>query len=727
MQLSIDRKLTLCILLLFASMFVQAKDYKVLSPDNKTEIIISVNTDISWSVYYENNVLISPGKLSLELDNGTILGNNPKVKKAKNSSVNDVIEVPVPTKSKLIPEEYNQITIDLAGNYSVVFRAYNDGVAYRFETKLKDEKITVKNEVVEFNFPDNIQVAWPSTGGGFFGAMRGMMATVKEPGFGSKNPTSGRRGGFGGPPPGNAQRGNPPGGNRPAGAPNANRPLPGGAGAPPAGSFPRRESNPFSDSYEYLWGDSLVASVNKTAGLPVYFSSKSGTKMVILESDVLDYPNMFLKGTGTKSVLGVGVFPPCVTSTTTSRSPFGGNNETADYIAKTKGERTFPWRAMAISKNDAGLLENELVYKLASPSVIETGWIKPGQVAWEWYNGTNIYGVDFESGINTPTYKYYIDFATKYDIPYLLIDAGWLNNDDVDIPEIIKYGQAKNVDIILWVAWTTMYGKVAEMLDQFEEWGAKGVKMDYMNRADQQMVDFYEEMAAETAKHHMLLDFHGAYKPTGLRRKYPNVVNFEGVKGMEHNKLGSTDVTPSHDVTLLFTRMVAGPMDYTPGAVVTVAYGNFKNISSEPMSQGTRAHQAAMYVMYDAPIQMLADNPTLYMREEPFIKFLTQIPTVWDKTIGIDGKIGQYAIMARKSGDKWYIGAMTDWSEREFDIPLDFLDNKNYKVEILEDGVNANKRGVDYKISTENVTANNHLKISMKQGGGWAAILSPAN
>ncbi len=720
MRFLFNKKLTWCLLFIAVNFTVMAKDYNITSPDNKTKIIVSVDGNISWSVLYGDEVLINPSKLALELENGMVLGENPKVKKEKIIGVNSVIKAAVPVKNKTIPEEYNQLKIDFNGNYSVTFRAYNDGVAYRFETSLKDEEVVIKNEVVEYNFPENIQVAWPSSGGGM-GGMRQMMATASEPGFGSKNPASGRRGGFGGAPGGGA-----PGG-MPGGAQNSNRPQMGGQGTPPSGGgFPQmRERSPFSYSYEYLFGDSLVASVNEIAGLPIYFSSKEGTKMVVVESDLYDYPNMYMKGTGTNSM--VGTFPQEVIGTTALRSPMGGGNETADYIAKTKGTRTFPWRAMVISPNDAGLLESELVYKLATPSNFDASWVKPGQVAWEWYNGTNIYGVDFESGINTPTYKYYIDFAAKYGIPYLLIDAGWLNNDAVDIPEVIRYGQSKKVDIILWVAWTDMFGKVAEMLDQFSGWGAKGVKMDYMNRGDQQMVNFYEEMAAETAKRKMLLDFHGAYKPVGLNRKYPNVVNFEGVKGMENNKLGSTDITPSHDVTLLFTRMVAGPMDYTPGAVVTVAYGNFKNISSEPMSQGTRAHQAAMYIMYDAPVQMLSDNPTLYMREEPFLEFLTKIPTVWEKTIGVDGKIGQYAIMARKSGEKWYIGAMTDWSERSFEIPLNFLDNKNYKVEILEDGVNANKRGVDYKIVNESVSPSDKLKIEMKQGGGWAAILTPVN
>jgi len=424
MKLKISKKPAWCILLIALSFSVTAKDYSILSPDNKTEIRVAVGENINWSVLYENEVLINPSKLALELDNGTVLGEMPKIKKAKNTSVNSEIEATIPVKNRLIEEKYNQLTIDFAGNYSVTFRAYDDGVAYRFETSLKDDELVIKNEVVEYNFPDNFQVAWPSSGSGF-GIMRQMMTTASEPGFGSKNPESGRRrGNFGGGPGGGAPVGTP------AGATNPNRSQMGEQGSPPAGGgFPqRRERSPFSDSYEYLFGDSLVASVNETAGLPVYFSSTKGTKMVVLESDLYDYPNLFLKGTGTNSMLGV--FPPSVIGTSVSRSPFGGENETADYIAKTKATRTFPWRAVVISPNDAGLLESDLVYKLASPSVIDASWVKPGQVAWEWYNGTNIYGVNFESGINTPTYKYYIDFASKYYIPYLLIDAGWLNNDD---------------------------------------------------------------------------------------------------------------------------------------------------------------------------------------------------------------------------------------------------------------------------------------------------------
>lgn len=703
-----NQKLLLCLFFLFAGFAAQTKEYTLSSPDSKIVVKISAGNEITWAVTYNNEVLLLPGKISLELGNGKILGNGVKVRKASPFAVNDVINVPVPVKNRQIAEIYNQLKLEIDGNYSVVFRAYNDGVAYRFETAFPDNNVELVNEIAEFNFPANFQTAWPSTGAGF-GMMRREATAESKPGFGSKNPESGRRG-FGAP------------GGMPGGAPGAAMPQ---GGMPPAGGFPMRERSPFTNSFEYIFGDSLVASVKETAGLPIYISTEKGTKMVLVESDVYDYPNMFIKGTGTNSM--VAAFPPVVLKADVSGSPSGGNAETAKYIAKTKGTRTFPWRAVIISPDDKGLLENELVYKLATPAAFDASWVKPGQVTWEWYNATNIYGVDFESGINTPTYKYYIDFAAKYGIPYLLIDAGWLNNDAVDVPAVINYGQQKQVDVLLWVAWTDMFGKVGEQLDKFAAWGAKGVKMDYMNRADQQMVNFYEEMAVETAKRKLLLDFHGAYKPVGLNRKYPNVMNYEGVKGMEHNKMGSTDVTPSHDVTLLFTRMVAGPMDYTPGAVVTMAYGNFKNLSSEPMSQGTRAHQAAMYVMYDSPIQMLSDNPTLYMRDEPFLKYLTQIPTVWDKTIGIDGKIGQYAIMARKNGDNWYIGAMTDWSERNIEVSLNFLDGKKYKAEIFQDGVNANKRGIDYKIVSKEVTSTDQLKIEMKQGGGWVAILTPVN
>ena len=718
-------------LCLFVLPFVSAAQYyTVTSPDKKITITVSVKSDIKWSAKYNDEIILSPSPIAVELKNGKVLGIQPAVSKMIPSSVKSVIKVPVPVKQKLIPEEYNQLNIQFDGNYALVFRAYNDGIAYRFETSLPDT-VYVKNEIAEFNFPENYQTAWPFEEPFSFAAMR-PLSTI-SPGFGSPNPPQSRSGMFGGPPPGsndstrrnnatrnNAASNNTSTSNAPASINNApeNNPL------PPANSFPRMVQSPFTTSYEYLFRDSLIASVKDTVGLPVYFSTSKGTKLVLTEADLYDYPNLFAKGNNSNSI--TAVFPPYVLKEGSGFGPMATPAETADYIAKTTGRRTFPWRALVVSPDDKHLLENELVYKLSTAPVINTDWIEPGQVSWEWWHASNLFDVDFKAGINTQTYKYYIDFAAKYRIKYILIDAGWSNNPEVNIPEITSYGKNKNVGVMLWISWSDLMQDIDNTLDTFVYWGVKGVKMDYMNRADQKMVNIFETVAKETAKRKMLIDYHGAYKPSGLNRKYPNVVNYEGVKGMEHDKLGSTRITPSHDVVLLFTRMVAGPMDYTPGAMHNATGANFRNISSEPMSQGTRAHQAAMYIMYDAPIQMLADNPVLYRREDAYTKFLTQMPTVWDTTIGIDGKIGQYAIMARRSGNRWFIGALGDWGIHTFEVNADFLDKgKKYKMTIVEDGMNVEHHASDYVIKSKDITATDKIKITMASGGGWVAILTP--
>jgi alpha-glucosidase len=690
---------TLLAAALLPTRYIGAQVYKLNSPDGKTAITVSVDSIIQWSVAYNNDVVLQPSQLALLLGPGKTLGQKATVKKTVTTSVNQTITSPVPVKNKYIPDVYNQLQVTFKQHFNVTFRAYNDGVAYRFETMLKDSQ-TVNNEVVSFNFPGNYQTAWPFDEPFSF---RPGGPPAEEPGFGSKNPAVNRMG-FGGPPP------PPPGGPGTTG----NRP-------PPMMMMPP-VSNPLNTSYEYLFKDKVLNNVADTAGLPIYLSTDKGVKLVVLEADLYDYPNLFVKGNKSKSL--TAVFPHVVLKEESGMGGMSRITQTADYIAKTNGTRTYPWRAIAISADDKGLLQNELVYKLSTPSVIPTDWIKPGQVVWEWWHGSNLYNVDFKAGINTASYKYYIDFASAYKVPYILIDAGWRNNGEVDMPAITAYAKQKNVRVMLWMAWSDLLSDF-NVLETFKTWGIAGVKMDYMNRADQAMVNIFEQVARETAKRSLLIDFHGAYKPVGLNRKYPNVINYEGVKGMEHDKLGSTSITPSHDVNILFTRMVAGPLDYTPGAMHNAAYGNFKNVPSEPMSQGTRAHQAAMYVMYDAPIQMLADNPVDYMKEEPYTRVITAIPTTWDTTIGIDGEIGQYAIIARKKDNKWYIGAMTDWSKRDMDITLSFLDDKKYSVTILADGINADKHGGDYKLSSSSTTKGDKLKISMNNGGGWVAILSP--
>jgi len=689
--------ITLLLGWLVSILSVKAQSFKVTSPDGKIVMQVTADNDIKWSVSYNGDIILQPSGIALEFASGRTLGTNALVKKHIISSVNQTITSPVPVKNKIIPEVYHQLDLQFKDNFNLTFRCYNDGVAYRFETMLKDSQ-TVKNETASFVFAGNYQTAWPHDEP--FSLASLLQASTPQPGFGSKNPEI-ARGFFGAPPPSS-------GGNRNA--------------APPP--MPAMITNPLNTSYEYLFKDSILNAVADTVGLPVYISTDKGVKLVLLESDLYNYPNLFVKGSKADSL--TAVFPRVVLKVETSGG-MGRISETADYIARVTGTRTYPWRAIAISPNDKTLLQNELVYKLSSPPVIATDWIRPGQVVWEWWHGSNLYGVDFRAGINTASYKYYIDFAEKYHVPYMLIDAGWRNNAAVNIPETTSYAKDKNVGVMLWMAWTDLLSNPEGILDTFSTWGVKGVKMDYMNRADQAMVNMFEKVAIETAKRKMLIDFHGAYKPVGLNRKYPNVVNYEGVKGLEHDKLGSTSITPSHDVNILFTRMVAGPMDYTPGALNNASYGNFRNISTEPMSQGTRAHQASMYVLYDAPIQMLVDNPVSYQQEDAYTRFITAIPTVWDTTIAIDGKMGQYAIVARRHNDNWYIGAMTDWSKRDFELPLNFLNSGNYMVTSIEDGINADKHGADYRIKTSEVNNNSMLKITMQSGGGWVAILSPKN
>ncbi len=385
-----------------------------------------------------------------------------------------------------------------------------------------------------------------------------------------------------------------------------------------------------------------------------------------------------------------------------------------------------------LGQKDADLLTNQLVYQLAEPQEIaDTHWIRPGKVAWDWWNANNLYGVDFRAGINTQTYKYYIDFASRMGLDYIILDEGWYKLGDLlsvvpamNVPELVEYGRQKHVRIILWVVWKTLEDQLEQALDQFQKWGVAGIKVDFMQRSDQWMVNYYWKIAAEAAKRKMLVDFHGAYKPSGLRRAYPNVITRESVMGLEHNKW-STDVTPTHDLMLPFIRMVAGPMDYTPGAMNNAQPANFRVIFNRPMSMGTRAHQVAMYVVYESPLQMLADSPSQYLKELECARFIARIPTTWDDTIPLQAGVGQYVALARKHGNTWYLGAMTNEKARELNLDLSFLGGGKYSADILEDGINADHFGCDYRKVTRTVSKADTLKVRLAPGGGWAAILTP--
>ncbi len=625
------------------------KEYKITSPNGQISVILSVDTQIKWSASVNNQFVFTNNTLSLDLGT-TVLGVNPKVTSAKTSSVNETLQTVVPVKSRTIQNTYNQLNLIFKPDYAVSFRVFDNGIAYRFETTMKNE-ITVKNEDVNLNFA------------GDFGVL-----------------------------------------------------------------FPEEET--VYSHYERLYLDQKISSLKagKFASLPALVKADNNIKIGITESDLFDYPCLFLEATGQAAFKSK--YPKVILKSEPKGDREIKNIQEADYIAKTAGTRTFPWRVFMISTEDARLVENQLVYQLSREcKLTDTSWIKPGLVAWDWWNENNIYGVDFKAGLDTKTYQYYIDFASKHQIPYIILDEGWTKsttnikeaNPDLDIEKLIAYGKSKNVGIILWCLWNPLDAEMDAILDIYAKWGAKGIKVDFMARSEQYMVNFYERAAKACADRKLLIDFHGAFKPSGMLRAYPNIINHEGVKGMENNKW-SKDITPEHDVTLCFTRMLAGPMDYTPGAMINRNAKDYSVSFSNPMSLGTRCHQLAMYVCYDAPLQMLCDSPSNYYKESESAAFISKMPTVWDVTKVLDAKVGDYILISRQHGNNWYIGAMTDWDARSLDLDLSFLGEGTYEIEIMQDGVNAEKSCIDYKRIVKQVTKADRLKVELAKGGGWVAI-----
>jgi len=490
--------------------------------------------------------------------------------------------------------------------------------------------------------------------------------------------------------------------------------------------FPEEESFFSHNEREYLVRKLEEIPEKAFCSLPLLVASENGTRILITESDLQDYPGMWLESTASKKLQAI--FPNASAEEKQENDRNVKVTKRESFLAKTKGTREFPWRVFVIAEDDKSLLENEMVYCLAPPNELEnTSWIKPGKVAWDWWNNMNIYGVDFISGLNTDTYKYYIDFASNYGIEYIILDEGWYKlgdlfdiNPDINMEELFDYARERNVGIILWVIWKTLDDQLDDALDQFAEWGAAGIKVDFMQRDDQWMVNYYWKIAREAARRELLVDFHGAYKPSGLRRAYPNVLTREGVRGLEWNKW-SEAITPKHDLTIPFIRMVAGPMDFTPGAMVNAQKENFNILYSRPMSQGTRVHQMAMYVVYESPLQMLADNPSNYLKEEECTRFIAGIPVTWDETIVLDAKIGKYILIARRKNNEWFVAAMNNETETELELNLSFLGNGSYILEQFQDGVNANKFASDYSKSNEIITQHSILNIKLAKGGGWLA------
>lgn len=630
--------------------------FEVSSPGGDIRIKVEAGNQVTWSVFKGQETLLLPSPLGMEVSGNRYPGRQSRLRSHYIHAVNEIIEAEVPVKNRFIENHYNELLLNFREGYSLAFRAYDEGVAYRFITAYPENSLEVIAETVAFHFEENHRLFWPV------------------------------------------------------------------------------ESSPtFQSHYEAAYRDIRLGdlAMDQYGSLPMLLETRQGTQLLITEADLYDYPNLFLFGTGANSLRGVQPKAILETYKRGDRAEVIASN--ADYIAMTRGSRSFPWRVMVVASEDRELLENELVYKLSSPCLLaETDWIRPGKVAWDWWNANNIYGVDFRAGINTETYKYYIDFASEFGLEYVILDEGWsastldlsTGNPELNIEEFFAYAENKDVGIILWVLWNALDKDLEATLDRFAGWGARGIKVDFMVRADQDMVNYYERVAAEAAKRELLVNYHGAYKPSGLNRKYPNVVNYEGVKGLENSKWEEA-VSPWHDVVLPFTRMVAGPMDYTPGAMINANKENFRAVFTQPMSQGTRAHQAAMYVLYDAPLQMLCDNPSNYLKEPEYTRFLAEIPVSWDQTIGLPSRVGEYVVMARRQGDVWYLGAMTNWDTRTLEIDPSFLGNGTFQIDYLEDGPNADRHAADYRMSTRTLQPGEKISIKMAPGGGWVAILKP--
>lgn len=652
----------LTIALIFMATWAMAQKNKPLtvkSPNGKLNIEVSTTNKVQWTVKLGNQTILEPSNISLHLENQGILGENAQVASSKVESVSTKIDAHF-YKKDVIDDVYNQLTINFKGNYSLVFRAYNDGAAYRFETNIQS-MLTVLGEEATFQFTDDYTMYIPY---------------VNDP-----------------------------------------------------------VHDQFQISFENLYEHLPFSKLNKDtlAFAPILIELPNNVKVGITEADLEDYPGMFLKhGKLPNSLVGEFAAYP------TEEKQGGHNNlqafvlKRANYLAKTNGRRNFPWRVLIVSEKDADLLNNDMIYKLAAPSRInDVSWIQPGKVAWDWWNDWNISGVDFRAGINTETYKYYIDFAAQYKIENILLDEGWANSLDImeiipeiDLQAIIDYAKSKGVGVWLWGGWYPLDNKTDEAFSTYSKMGVKGFKVDFMNRDDQKMVNFYYRLAQKAAQYNLMLDFHGAYKPTGLQRTYPNVVNFEGVRGMENAKWSNPDF-PKYDCTIPFIRQLAGPMDYTPGAMKNANKHNFRAVHSAPMSQGTRCHQLAMYVLFEAPFNMLADNPTNYMREPESTRFIASIPTVFDETIALDGKVAEFAAVARRKGSDWFVGAITNWDARTITIDFSFLTpGQTYKAEIFRDGINADREATDYKREAIEVTSTTKLKVNLSTGGGWAAKIS---
>ena len=626
----------------------------VRSPNGLLCVKVWMGAQLTYKMLYQGKILTGNSVIDLIQLNGNALSLKNKITSSNIKPVDSEIIVPVPERRKRMKDTYNQLTIAFKQPYSVTFKIYNEGIAYRISTRFKDS-IYIKDEVARFSFAHHPSVYFPLI-------------------------------------------------------------------------HKKSNADIFHTSYEEQYPLLLMNAIPDTtiAYSPVLVVPVEGPKIAITESDLRDYPGMFFRGTGMDALNGTFAPYPLEEKSTSEFYSQKIVIKRAGYIAHTAGTRDFPWRVLMIASEDKELPVNDMVYKLAEPSKLkDVSWVHPGKCTDEWIININLFNVSFKAGINTATYKYYIDFAKRFGFDRIMMDAGWSDNNDLFkiIPEInmdtlSAYAKKQNIKLSMWTLAETLDRQLEPALNQFDKWDVDFIMTDFIDRDDQKTVNFYERVAKACAQHKIMIMYHGSYPPKGFNRTYPNAVTREGVMGSEYN-IGSDKVTPHHDLMLPFTRMLAGSFDYEPGLLNNATKGGFRPIEGMPMSFGTRCHQLAMFVVYDNPIQIFAGNPSQGSNEPEFMNLLGSVPTTWDETIIPEAKVGEYIVTGRKKNNDWYIAGLTDWTPRDFSLKLDFIGEGTYTATLCRDGINAEKYPADYNIGSFEVTGKTIVPIHLAPGGGF--------
>lgn len=650
--------LNTCILLVFCTKCFAQQWFKLFSPDSSLRLEINIADKLSYSLYAGQILLESSSSVDLLMADKQQLSRNIVVTKHKYSKINETIIVPVPYRRKKIVNQYNQLGLIFKKPFSLEFRLYNNGMAYRIATRFKDSIIIV-NETALFDI-DPASSVW--------------FANMDK----------------------------------------------------------RQNVDRYHTSFEAIYKEQTLLAIADTmlTFAPATISLPNGYHLSVTDANLFDFPGMFLQKTKT-GLQGVFAPYPLEEKLLEGEFPQYVVTERAGYIAKTKGTRMLPWRVVLVAKNDIYLPENDIVYLLGESSqVSDPSWIKYGKGTDEWITGINLFNVPFVAGINTATYKYYIDFAKRFGFDQVMLDAGWSDgndlfkvNPDLDMNALTAYAKKNNVRLMLWTLYSTLDKQLDSALSQFNKWGVESIMTDFMDRDDQVMVNFYHRIAKACANHKITVMFHGAYPPKGFNRTWPNAITHEGVLGSEWN-IWSDLATPLHNVAIAYTRMLAGPLDYEPGLLLNAQKDQFRPIGKNPMSQGTRCHQLAMFVVYDSPLQIFSGNISQGLKEPGFMELLGSIPTTWDETKILQGKIGEFIITARQKGNNWFIAGLNGTDAKEISLPLNFIDKGNYKIIICRDGLNANNYGSDYEINESLWENNQPINIFMAAGGGFLIKIS---